>query len=331
MSPPLSRTGAIAEDPLLTQAALWHERMQDPSAPTQGTFAAWRDASPQHAAAFAQVSAAHEQSAALAEESPLLALRQQTLARTLLARPPARRRPAIIAATVLALVGTPLAAYSIHAWNAAHTQAPSIESFHTDVGQQADVTLPDGSLVTLDTNSRLEVRFASGERSMRLDGQGWFRIKSSATPWRIEAGGQTFTAAQGSFDLRTDPGQLRAYADSGHLGVGEDSTALTLAPGRLLAQRGDDRVIRDLSDPASFTGWREGMLQFQNVPLSDAVSEFNRYRHHPIRLTDPRAGALRISGAFRAGESTRFLSALSTGFPVTLHDDGHEGITITAR
>jgi transmembrane sensor len=150
---------------------------------------------------------------------------------------------------VLALVGTPLAAYSIHAWNRAYT-GPTIESFHTDVGQQADVTLPDGSLVTLDTNSRLEVRFAAGERAMRLDGQGWFRIKSSAAPWRIEAGGQTFTAAQGSFDLRTDPGQLRAYADSGRLNLGEDDTAPMLAPGRLLAQRGNDRVIRDLPDPA---------------------------------------------------------------------------------
>jgi transmembrane sensor len=313
----------------LTQAALWHERMQAPGAATQAAFEAWHDASPQHAAAWAQVSAAHEQAAALAEEGPLLALRQQTLARTMLARPPMRRRPAVIAATVLALVGTPLAAYTIHAWNAAHIPAATVESFHTDVGQQADVTLPDGSLVTLDTNSRLEVRFAAGTRALRLEGQGWFRIKPSAAPWRIEAGGQTFTAAQGDYDLRTDPGQLRAYTQNGLLNLGEDNAAL--APGRLLAQRGNDRVIRDLPDPAGFTGWREGLLQFQNVPLSEAVSEFNRYRRHPIRLNDPRAGALRISGAFRTGDSARFLSALSTGFPVRLHDDGHEGVTITAR
>lgn len=313
------------------QAALWHERMQAPGGATQAAFAAWRDADPRHAAAWSQVSAAHEQSAALAEEGPLLALRQQTLARTLLTRSPARRRPALIAATVLALVGTPLAAYTIHAWNTARVQAPTVESFHTDVGQQADVTLPDGSLVTLDTNSRLEVRFSGGQRAMRLEGQGWFRIKPSATPWRIEAGGQTFTAAQGSYDLRTDPGRIRAYTQSGRLSLGEEDTALTLAPGRLLAQRGNDRVIRDLPDPAGLTGWREGLLQFQNVPLSEAVSEFNRYRPHPIRLSDPRAGALRISGAFRTDESARFLSALSTGFPVRLHDDGHEGVTITAR
>lgn len=331
MSPPLSRTGAIAETTPLAQAALWHERMPASGAAMQAAFAAWHDASPQHAAAWAQVCAAHEQSAALAEEGPLLALRQQTLARTLLARPPARRRPAIIAATALALIGTPLAAYSIHAWNAAHTQAPTIESFHTDIGQQADVTLPDGSLVTLDTNSRLEVRFAAGERAMRLEGQGWFRIRSSVAPWRIEAGGQTFTAARGSYDLRTDPGQIRAYAESGRLTLGQDDTAPMLSPGRLLAQRGNDRVIRDLPDPGPFTGWREGQLQFQNVPLSEAVGEFNRYRRHPIRLSDPRAGALRISGAFRTGESARFLDALSTGFPVRLHDDGHESVTITPR
>lgn len=329
MSPPPSRTGAIAEITPLAQAALWHERMLAPSPATQAAFAAWRDAHPGHAAAWAQVSAARDQSAMLAEEGPLLALRQQTLARTLLARPPARRRPALMAATVLALVGTPLAAYSIHAWKTGHTQAPTVESFHTDVGQQADVTLPDGSLVTLDTNSRLEVRFAGGERSMRLDGQGWFRIKSSATPWQIDAGGQTFTATQGSFDLRAEPGHVRAYADSGRLTLGEDKAVL--APGRLLAQRGEERVIRDLPDPAGFVGWREGLLQFQNVPLSEAVSEFNRYRRQPIRLVDPRAGSLRISGAFRTGDSARFLDALSTGFPVRVQDDGHESITITSR
>lgn len=331
MSPQLSRIGAIAENPLLTQAALWHERMQAPNPAMQAAFEAWRDANPQHAQAFAQVSAAQTQAALLAEENPLLALRQQTLARTLLVRPAARRRQAMIAAAALALVGTPLAAYSIHAWKTAHAEAPTIESFHTDVGQQADVTLPDGSLVTLDTNSRLEVRFASGERSMRLEGQGWFRIKPSATPWRIDAGGQGFTALQGSFDLRSDPGQLRAYADSGTLTLSDEGTDLTLAPGRLLTQHGSDRMIRDLPDPSGLIAWREGMLQFQNRSLAEAVSEFNRYRRQPIRLSDPRAANLRISGAFRTGESTRFLDALSSGFPVHVRDDGHEGVTITAR
>ncbi|WP_206242906.1 FecR family protein [Novosphingobium terrae] len=336
MSPQLSRIGAIAETPLLTQAALWHERMQAPSPATQAAFAAWRDASPLHAQAYGQISAAHDQAALLAEENPLLALRQQTLARTMLARPSpvlpaARRRQAMIAAAALALVGTPLAAYSIHAWRASHAEAPTIESFHTDVGQQADVTLPDGSLVTLDTNSRLEVRFASGERSMRLEGQGWFRIRPSATPWRIDAGGQGFTASQGSFDLRSDPGQLRAYADNGRLTMSDDGAEVALAPGHLLTQRGSNRVIRDLPDPSGLTAWREGMLQFQNQTLGEAVSEFNRYRRQPIRLTDPRAGSLRISGAFRTADSTRFLDALSNGFPVRVRDDGHEGVTITAR
>ncbi|WP_084454898.1 FecR family protein [Novosphingobium rosa] len=335
MSPQHSRTGAIAEDALLTQAALWHERMQAPGpAPSpslQAAFAAWHDASPLHAQAYARVGAAQTQAALLAEENPLLALRQQTLARTMLVRPAARRRQAMMVAGALALVGTPLAAYSIHAWRASHAEAPTIESFHTDVGQQADVTLPDGSLVTLDTNSRLEVRFASGERSMRLEGQGWFRIKPSATPWRIAVAGQDFTAAQGSFDLRGDPGQLRAYAASGTLNISDDGTQATLAPGRLLTQRGSDRVVRDLPDPSALTSWREGMLQFQNLSLGEAVSEFNRYRRQPIRLTDPRAGALRISGAFRTGDSTRFLDALSSGFPVRVRDDGHEGVTVTAR
>lgn len=229
------------------------------------------------------------------------------------------------------LAGAPLAAYGIHAWTAPRAPQATFETFHTGIAQQADVTLADGSVVTLDTASTLKVRLGGGARQVTLDGQGWFRIKPGDTPFRISAGGRDFTAHEGTFDVRTDAGRVRAFADTGHLTLEGDGSSVALAPGRLLAVSDSEVVIRTLDDPASFTGWRTGLLQFEDTPLAEAVAEFNRYRVQPIRLADDRASAVRVSGAFRTTGAPAFVGALASGFPVRVKHDTRDGIVIASR
>lgn len=323
------RTGAIAEDVSL-QAADWHAQLPHAGAAERAAFAAWRSTSAAHAAAYERVQAAHDGARALAEEGPLLALRQQTLARTMLAGRSRRPRWGMMAAGAIVLAAAPLAAFGIRAWT---TPAPHVftRTFRTGIGQQADVTLPDGSAVTLDTGTTLKVRYGAGARTAALSGQGWFRIRAGDTPFRISAGGRDFSAPAGTFDVRTDPGRVRAFADAGHLTLESDGASVALAPGKLLAVQGNDVVIRTLDDPAAITGWRSGQLQFADTSLSEAVGEFNRYRSRPIRLADARVGALRISGAFRTTGASAFVGALATGFPVRVEQDARDGIVITAR
>ncbi|WP_267387242.1 FecR domain-containing protein [Sphingomonas sp. GC_Shp_3] len=328
-SPLRWRIGAIAEE-LSQTAADWHARLPQASAGERAAFVAWRAANPAHGAAYDRVQAALEGAQALAEEGPLLALRQQTLARTMLAGRSRRPRWGMMAAGALVLVGAPLAAFGIRAWT---TPAPQVvtRTFRTGIGQQADVTLPDGSMVTLDTDSALTVWYGGTARAASLSGQGWFRIRPDDAPFRISAGGRDFATRAGTFDVRTDPGRVRAFANTGQLTLESDDSAVALAPGKLLAVQGSDVVIRTLDDPVAFTGWRSGHLQFADTPLSEAVGEFNRYRTHPIRLADDRAGALRISGAFRTTGASAFVGALATGFPVRVEQDARDGIVISAR
>jgi transmembrane sensor len=248
------------------------------------------------------------------------------VARATLARRPARVRPKFVAAAVLLLATAPLAALGVHYW----TPQVTTESFRTDIGQQAEVTLPDGSTVTLDTASRLQVRFTDNERRVVLDGQGWFQLKPSARPFVVSAGDRTITAEAGSFDIRTDPGQVRAFAADGKLAL-DGASSIALDPGHLLAARGGEVTIRRLGDPLSFTGWRHGMIQFEDIPLTEAVGELNRYRRQPIRIADQRAAALRISGTFRAAETPAFVDALTAGFPVRVQKDHGTGIVIASR
>ncbi|MDF0490023.1 FecR domain-containing protein [Sphingomonas sp. H39-1-10] len=329
--PPRWRTGAIADDALLVEAAAWHARLARADDATRAAFAGWRAARADHAAAYARVCAAHDHAATLAEHDPLLALRGATLARTAAARRSRKRRWRVAAAGALVLAGAPLAAFGIRAFSAPPAPPPYVQTFRTGIGQQTDVTLPDGSVVTLDTASTLEVRFGAGARAAKLDGQGWFRITPGAAPFQIHAGGRDFTAREGVFDVRTDADRVRAFAAAGHLTLESDGSSVALAPGRLLAVRNADVVIRTPEDPTNFTGWRTGLLQFDDTPLAEAVAEFNRYSRRPIRIADGRVGALRVSGAFRTTGAPAFVGALTTGFPVRVQRDARDGIVIAAR
>jgi transmembrane sensor len=327
------RIGAIADPIALNQAAEWHERMRDaPDARARRGFAAWIAADATHRAAYDQVRAAHERVSALAQQPALLALRQEALARATLV-PPRRwlRKRTALAGIVLVAAAAPLAAWSIGHWLLVPPPAPFDESFRTAIGQQADVTLPDGSTVRLDTNSRLHVTFTGKQRQVTLDGQGWFDVKGDDRPFVIKAATRALAAGPGSFDVRTDPGEVRAYAARGTLSLASGSSSIALGDGKLLTVRGEEASIRRLDRPATFTGWRNGMLLFDDMPLAAAVGELNRYRRQPIGIADTRAGALRVSGSFRTAETPAFTDALKQGFPVRVIQKEDAGVVIASR
>jgi transmembrane sensor len=302
-----------------------------PDAAARRDFAAWIATDDAHAAAYEKVRAAHDQAGRLAGEPALLALRQEALARATLVPPRRRFGKPSLAAAVLLFTAAPLAAWSLQHWLPTRGPAPYEETFRTAIGQQSDVTLPDGSTVRLDTDSRLHVSFTRKERRVTLDGQGWFEVKRADRPFVIKAAERELTAGPGSFDIRTDPGMVRAFAGSGTLSLAAGSSSIALGDGKLLTVRGEEAAIRRLEDPVTFTGWRNGMLLFDDVPLAAAVGELNRYRRQPIGIADTNAGALRISGSFRTAETPAFVDALKRGFPVRVIQKEDAGVVIASR
>ena len=68
---------------------------------------------------------------------------------------------------------------------------------------------------------------------------------------------------------------------------------------------------------------------FDKEPLAEAVERMNRYSDHKIRIGDPAAGAIPVSGAFDAGNTRGFLDAVTTYLPITAVD-GPRGVTLRA-
>ena len=340
----------MAEDPVLSnddpalEAAEWHARLQDEGANTalRAAFAAWLARHPDNQSRYAAVDATWQEARAAAEAREILALRQETLTRVVVGQ---RRRmwPAGLAAGIAAafLAGvTWVGIDRTGGWGpvAVVTQAPATANglYQTRVGERLTVTLPDGSTAVLNTASRLRALYTEGERRLALEaGEALFEVaKGQKRPFVVVAGGQTITAHGTAFDVRLGRESVKVALIEGRVSVRAQAPGARVVEMRaqdVLVAQGQTASVRWVEDLHSLTSWREGILVFDNETLGSAVAEINRYVSRPIVLADPKVAQLRVSGAFRTGDTTAFIEALEMAFPVRVATRSEAGIVLASR
>jgi transmembrane sensor len=79
-----------------------------------------------------------------------------------------------------------------------------------------------------------------------------------------------------------------------------------LERGQQLVVRTGGAKVRRADGRDEPLGWRSGLLEFDDQPLSEAIAIVNRYSNQQIVLGDPAVGKLKVSGQFRAGDPERF-------------------------
>lgn len=190
-------------------------------------------------------------------------------------------------------------------------------AFTTDVGEQRVIQLADGSRVNLDTDSRIRVRFTSGQRRIDLDhGQALFDVAAAPDrPFVVYAGDTRVTAVGTVFDVRRAGEAVSVTLVSGVIDVA--TPEMETGERRMKAgqqTRVSGRAISTRAvDLAAETSWTSGRLIFSDIPLEQAVSEMNRYLTHKIELDDPAIRTVSINGVFLVGDRDAFVSAASDG------------------
>lgn len=239
------------------------------------------------------------------------------------------------AASLVLAVGLGVGAWVLHSGGT---------HYQTQVGEQRDVNLPDGSKVTLNTDTELRVRYSDKRRFIELKrGEALFAVKHDATrPFDVEAG-DTLTRALGTefnVDMRSLKvtvsvlkGAVRvAAADAtSRTDKSGDADIMGLAPVAALAKgqamqfhRQDRRVLEEKADLRRIDAWRTRRLEFSDTPLVEAIEEFNRYSTSRVVIGTPELSAVRVSGVFRIGDTDGFLFSLQEALHVQGHESGNE-------
>ncbi len=310
------------------EAARWFARLRNTPVDeeTRRAFLEWRDASLAHRRAFRDIEAVWADLERLQPVSTGRPLRVE-LRHGRRTRP---RVPALIAAC-LAIVFIGLGIWHVSG------EAPWLwEEHETDIGEQRTLMLADGSTVYLNTASRLAVRLTKDRRMVRLErGEALFEVSHDASrPFtvRTPAGGVRVLGTR--FDVRVEDGggRMRVAVLEGRVAVQAprgrtkgDATASatdgaslpTLTAGQAV-EVSARRVTRIADvDLAALTAWRDGELVFRRAPLSQVVSELNRYLPHRIRIGDDAAAAIPVTAVLRLEDRDAIVEALTAALPVT--------------
>ncbi|WP_168072175.1 FecR domain-containing protein [Caulobacter sp. SSI4214] len=319
-------------------AARWLAQEDLDRSPQREQFAAWLEESEENRQAWAQ---AHRVWGVLddADENDLIAALTRA-ARRAGPEPAARSpRPWLIAASIGALtVSAALLVGIREEWpgrrpspvQVAAGAAPSLYAigradYVTGAGQKSIVDLPDGTRLTLDSDTAVDVAFANGRRDIRLlKGQAFFDVAHDRQrPFAVQAAERVITALGTQFDVKLDAEGMRVVLAEGSVSVGmaqgrTGAPPVKLKPGEAYSAQKNAAGKVARTDLNAALAWRQGVVEFHDQPLSEAIRLLNRYTRAQIVIKDPKVAALRITGVFKTGDIKRFGRSVSEVLPVRM-------------
>jgi transmembrane sensor len=209
--------------------------------------------------------------------------------------------------------------------------------FATALGERKHVALPDGSVIDLNSRSRLQVRFEKDRRLIELsEGEAMFSVQhDTARPFVVEAGSGKVTVTGTRFDVRRDVTQTRVAVEQGTVKVqgrnAADNQFINLTAGLGTHVDAEGKVAAAYAvNPAELTAWRSGKLVFNNASLGEVAAEVSRYRDKPLTVSNPAVASLRLTSVFKSDNTDALLKALPNILPVavrTLADGSQEIIS----
>ncbi|MBN7797636.1 FecR family protein [Parahaliea mediterranea] len=303
---------------------------EEPTAADLEAFREWINRSPRHREAMERLSLLWGEMNVLTE----------------LAVPPRPRpRPRLFLPAMLATVAMALVVAIGVLWVSGGA-GPGTDLYATAVGEQRTVALPDGSLVQLNTASRVRVNYDDQARALHLlAGEAYFDVRHDASrPFLVHVNGRTVRAVGTAFSVRKGPESIEVLVTDGVVELAERNTGGMLpASGRKLlgtVKRGQRVRLTQQLEPAEAVSdeevarelaWRDGMLSFAGEPLALVIEEVGRYSDVRIVIEDSALSNMRIGGYFRAGDTAGLLDTLESGFPIDVDRADNGTVRLRSR
>lgn len=306
------------------EAAVWIARMHSPErgAAVEAGLRRWLQESRDNRDAFERATELWDVAARVPEDAVPRVMRWK---RHPLAFRGRQARLVIVCAVALAAV----AAFWL-------TRNPAIA---TGIGEQRVVTLPDGTRVTLNTNTRLVARYEDNLRRVDLQsGEAFFDVTADTKrPFVVFAGQRQVRVIGTSFLIRHEPTQTAVTLIEGKISIADESDgdsstsatrrpasappgAVTLRAGQRLVFVSEHEPVLDRPPLEKVTAWQRGLVALDHTPLADAILEMNRYNAMQLVVEGPDVQRLLISGVFRAGDSLSFAQAVARTYHLSVEE-----------
>ncbi|VAV99191.1 hypothetical protein MNBD_ALPHA05-1698 [hydrothermal vent metagenome] len=256
------------------------------------------------------------------------------------------------ASIALAIIGFAVApqfaSRSIDGVQIADTSNDGSSGFATKLGEQRKMTLEDGSIIHVNTQSEVVIRYEEHQRVVELlRGEALFEVAHNPDrPFRVIAGDTVAEAIGTTFNVYRTGDQTTVAVIDGKVAVmtekdfvnttAEDEIALDdigkTDDGRLLLAAGQKADIAPqaktirvaAANVKAVASWRVGQLIFKGDSLAEIATQFNRYNRTQIVITDDRLASTEFSGVFDADDPDSLIEflELADNIRVDRHSSG---------
>ncbi len=201
--------------------------------------------------------------------------------------------------------------------------------YATRTGQTRIVELADGSRVTLNAASAVDVDYGLERRVALLRGQAFFEVAPDhSRPFVAAARGNRIVALGTAFDI-----DMNLPADGIAVSVTEHAVRIEAGapqsgtvPDSLVVDEGQRVVISAggrfgriaAQDAAVATAWRTGMYVAEGKRLDEVIAAFAGYHDGWIVIRGDRIKALRVNAVLDLKTPDASLNALASGLPITV-------------
>ena len=242
----------------------------------------------------------------------------------------ARRRGHSIAVGLAACIVLAVAAPSVLALLRSSEPEPAVTIVETRAGENRDITLRDGSIVSVGARSVLWATLSREAREITLErGEAFFHVaKDPGRPFVVRIGNTRVAAVGTAFNVRragkrivvaVAEGVVRVDAQSAsqsHRAPTMSRTARLSVGEQLSINSRDGSASLQLVAPGGIAAWREGLLQYRDEPLQSVIADVARYSTRDIVVADAETAELRITGTVFTNDVESWIESLEAALPV---------------
>ncbi|WP_100657130.1 FecR family protein [Alteromonas flava] len=221
-----------------------------------------------------------------------------------------------------------------------NSQTVTTQLASTQIGEQRSMTLSDGSILHLNTNSAVSIAFSDTQRRISLTrGEAFFEVAHEQNrPFVVAAGANTVTAIGTAFNVQLiDDAAFELVVTDGRVLIqdraaqkaAEDTKVLQddslIVDDGLLVFSGEKALVdKQVTERSSISendmnddlAWQKGMLVFKGESLEDVLTEISRYTDIRFQIIDSSLKEYRVAGHFKVGDTAGLLNALENGFSI---------------
>jgi transmembrane sensor len=235
-----------------------------------------------------------------------------------------QRRPWLTIGMAASVVAALTALAILPVMRSMQVTPPVVTVVETASGENREVPLGDGSVISAGAQSVLWATLTDDSREVTLErGEAFFRVaKDSARPFTVKVGSTTVAAVGTAFNVRRAGERVVVGVAEGTVKVDARVAAQSIRTARLNVgqQLSIDATNGNASiqtvDARGIAAWREGRLQYRDEPLRSVIADVTRYSARDIVVANPQIADLRITGTVFANDVDSWLQSLETALPL---------------